>query len=125
MNNEVIQEVFDKLQDVLPDKWEKVVLFVGYTAESYSMKFYTSDENGVYTDCFSQAELGEDDLILLFMQLDKILSRERNSLDDKNKWTVLTMIVESDGSVKTELEYNDISENFLAYEKQWKETYLK
>lgn len=125
MNGEVIQEVFDKLQDFLPDKWGKVVLFVGYTAVSYSMKFYTCDEKDIYTDCFSQAGTSEDELILLFMQLDKILSRERNTLDDKNKWTVMTMIVKSDGSVKTELAYDDISENFLAYEKQWKETYLK
>lgn len=59
------------------------------------------------------------------MSIDKVVASERQKLDDKNKWTVLTMSVTNDGSMKTELDYTDISENAIAYEQKWKEKYIK
>lgn len=124
MNNDVFQNIFDILQPVLPDGWKKMVLFVGYTAGSYTMKYYTSDVEGVYTDCFSQKGASKAQLIKLFMSIDKTVSTERKVLDEKNRWSVMTMIVCSDGSMKTEFDYSDISENAIAYEQSWKEKYL-
>ncbi len=124
MNNDVFQIIFDILQPALPDGWKKVVLFVGYTAGSYTMKYYTSDAEGVYTDCFCQKGASKAQLIKLFMSIDKAVSTERKVLDEKNRWSVMTMIVCSDGSMKTEFDYSDISENAIAYERSWKEKYL-
>jgi hypothetical protein len=59
------------------------------------------------------------------MDINKVLSAERKTLDDKNKWTVMTMIVDADGNMKTEFDYTDISENAIAYERNWKEKYIK
>ncbi len=125
MDNEIFQKIFDMLQPVLPTGWKRMILYAGYTVGSYSMKFYTSNQGGEYTDCFSQPGTSRAELIALFMRIDKILAQERKVLDAKNKWSVMTMIVESDGNIKVEFEYADISENALAYEKQWKETYIK
>ena len=125
MNNENFQKVFDELQPVLPKDWKKMILFVGYTTGSYTMKFYTSDVKNVFTDCFSQKGSNKGRLIKLFMGIDKILKAERKTLSDKDKWTVMTMIVDADGNMKTEFDYTDISENAIAYEQSWKEKYLK
>lgn len=125
MNNEIFQMVFDMLQPVLPEGWKKMVLYAGYTEGSYSMKFYTSDKKGVYTDCFSQKNINKGQLIRLFMEMDKLLASERNSLEDKDRWSVMTMIVEAGGNMKTEFEYTDISGNAIAYEENWKEKYIK
>lgn len=125
MNNEIFQNIFDILQPALPNEWKKMVLFVGYTAGSYTMKYYTADDNGKYTDCFSQKGINKAQLIKLFMSIDKIVAPERKKLDDKNRWTVLTMSVTNDGSMKTEFDYADISENAIAYEQKWKEKYIK
>lgn len=124
MDNKVFQEVFDMLQPFLPSDWKKMVLFIGYTTGSYSMKFYTCNSVGKYIDCFSQGGVSKAKLIQLFMAIDKRLAKDRKELDDKNKWSVMTMIVNSDGSMKTEFDYADISENFIAYEQKWKEKYL-
>lgn len=125
MNNEIFQNVFDLIQPLLPNNWKKMMLFVGYTAGSYTMKYYTSNEKGEFIDCFSQKGINKSQLIKLFMNIDKVLSAERKKLDDKNRWTVLTMSVACDGAMKTEFDYADISENAIAYEQNWKEKYIK
>ena len=125
MNNDIFQKVFDLLQPMLPDNWEKMILYVGYSTGSYSMKFYTCDTSGIYTDCFSYGEVSKSKLIQLFMSIDKLLASERGILDEKNKWSVMTMIVNSDGKMKTEFDYADFSENTIAYEQSWKEKYLQ
>ena len=125
MNNEIFQEVFDILQPVLPKGWEKMVLFVGYTTGSSTMKYYTSDNSGKYTDCFSQKGINKAQLIKLFMNIDKVVSSERKKLDEKSRWSVMTMLVSSEGSMQTEFDYSDISENVIAYEQKWKEKYIK
>lgn len=124
MNNDVYQKIFDMLQPALPSGWKKLVLFVGYTSGSYTMKFYTSDDKGVYIDCFSQKSVHKAQLIKLFMGIDKELSAERKQIECKNRWNVMTMIVDSEGNMKTEYDYSDISENAIVYEQQWKEKYI-
>ena len=125
MKNEIFQNIFDILQPALPNEWKKMVLFVGYTAGSYTMKYYTADDKGEYMDCFTQNGVNKAQLIKLFMSIDKVVAPERKKLDDKNRWTVLTMSVTNDGSMKTEFDYSDISENAIAYEQKWKEKYIK
>ncbi len=125
MKNEIFQKVFDVLQPVLPTEWRKMILYAAYTEGSYSMKFYTSDNNGRYTDCFSQPGVNDDDVVSAFIDINEILAPERKMLDDINRWSVMTMIVEADGTMKTEFAYDDISENTIAYERKWKETHLK
>lgn len=79
----------------------------------------------MYTDCFSQKEISKAQIIKLFMDVDKILASERKTLDDKSRWSVMTMIVEADGNMRTDFEYSDISENVISYEQSWKDKYLK
>ncbi len=124
MNEKIFQEIFDLLQDFLPQNWTKTILFAGYTKGSYSMKYYCRTGNGTFTDCFSFDGVSRANLLKLFVNIDKILSKERESLDDNSRWTVLTMMVDRDGKLKTEFDYDDHSEDMLAYEKAWKKKYL-
>lgn len=124
MNENIFQEVFDLLQGFMPQNWTKTILFAGYTEGSYSMKYYCRTENGTFTDCFSIDGVSRADLLKLFVNIDKILFKERASLDDNRRWSVLTMIIDSDGKMRTEFDYDDHSEDMLAYEKEWKKKYL-
>jgi len=124
MNESIFQSVFDELQDFLPENWKKIILYAGYAGDSYSMKFYTDCGEGVFMDCFSQKGANKAQLIKLFMKIDRILSSERKKLGADNRWSVLTMIVDEGGSMKTEFDYTDISENMIAYEQEWKKRYL-
>lgn len=124
MNEELFQAIFDELQNYMPKKWEKVVLYVEYSAGSYSMKYFTKTD-GKFVDCFSLKEVSRTHLIQLFMNLDKKISAERNKLDENNKWTVMTMIVDSEGGFTTEFDYSDLTENTIEYQKAWQEKFLK
>ena len=124
MDNKVFQDIFDILQPVLPKEWKKFLLFIGYTEGSYTMKYYICNDSGVYIDCFSQKEVSRAQLIRIFMNIDKIVSPQRKELDEKSRWTVMTMIVSADGSMKSEFDYDDISENAIQYERDWERKYL-
>lgn len=125
MNEMMYQNIFDAIQDYLPESWAKVVFMAGYTEGSYNMKFYVSEDGKAYVDCFSLKNCTKAQLIKLFMGIDKVISKERKQLSDKDRWTVLTLSVDSNGRFKTSFDYQDISESFLTYEKEWKKHYLK
>ncbi len=124
MSNEIFQKIFDILNPTLPTKWKKMIFYVAYYKGSYSMKYYTSDKEGLFIDCFSQKGANKAMLIKIFININKMLMEERNALADKDKWSVMTMIVDSNGSIKAEFDYTDISEEPIEYEKKWKETYI-
>lgn len=124
MNPTIYQTIFDKLQDFMPPKWDKLVFYAGYSNGSYSMKYYIENDEEQYIDCFSLQGVKKSDLIKLFIEINKDLSVERESLNAKQKWTVLTMIVDKSGKMRTEFDYADISENSIAYEQEWKKRYL-
>lgn len=123
MENNIFQNVFDLIQDYLPDGWNKTVLFVGYTTGSYTMKFYTKI-NSDYIDCFRFEGVAKTDLIKTFMKIDTLLKAERNRLPEKDKWTIFTMSVDSTGAMKTFFDYEDHSEDMIAFEKEWEKKYL-
>ena len=123
MNEKMFQNVFDIVSEFLPNGWNRMVLFAGYTKGSYSIKFYSKVGSDDYVDCFSIPGVSKAELIKVFMRIDKVLSENRSQLGDM-AWTIFTMAVGSDGTMKTEFEYEDHSEDMIAYEKQWKEKYL-
>ena len=59
-----------------------------------------------------------------FIDIGKILAPERRALDDKNKWSVMTMVIDSDGNMEAEFDYTDISGSIIEYEREWKNKYL-
>ena len=125
MDNELLQKVFDLIEPILPIEWNNMLLYIGYTSGSYSMKFYIRDDKANFTDCFSLKSVGKAQLIKLFMNIDKIIAPVRNQLEENDKWSVLTLIVDKDGKMKADFDYTDISENSIAYERKWKDKYLK
>jgi hypothetical protein len=124
MSEKMFETIFKMIRDYLPEKWEKVIFFAGYTEGSYSMKYYVKNQAGEYEDCFHLLGLTRPQLIQLFMKIDKTLSAERASLDETKRWTVFTMSVEHDGKIKSEFDYGDHSEDLIAYENEWKKKYL-
>lgn len=125
MKEKLFQIIFDKLQETVPVKWSKIVFYAGYTKGSYSMKYYVDMGNGQYIDCFSLDGISDMQLMKLFVSINKEIVTVRNQLDDSERWNVLTMIVDSKGSFKTDFDYVDISEKSISYEKEWKKRYLK
>lgn len=123
-NTSVFQDIFDLIQPLLPGDWNRLVLYVGYTPGSYNIKYYTANIEGIYTDCFNHDIEDRNVLSNLFSKINDLLKNERALLNDKNRWTVMTMIVDTDGNMRTEYDYTDISENSIEYMQNWKKRYL-
>lgn len=124
MNNELFQNVFDKIQDGLTEDWDKVVIYIAYFAGSYTMKYYVKEEKEDFVDCYNIPRMTNSKLVKLFMSLDKLISPEREKMGDK-KWSVMTMIVTADGDFKSEFDYTNIDDISLEYEESWEKKYLK
>lgn len=124
MNSDIFQNTFDLLLDYLPADWDKLIFYAAYTNGSYSMKYFTKSEDSGWIDCFSQKDITRSDLIKLFIKINNSLSKERNDLSDKDRWTVLTMIVDSNGNMTSDFDYTDISDCEIEYERKWEKKYL-
>lgn len=125
MNEIIFQSIFDELQKVLPENWKRIALYANYLQDSYEIKYFVGFGEGKYADCFNIGNVSTMRLMKLFMEIDKILSSVRENLVGATKWNVLTMIIEADGSFKTDFDYTDRGENFVSYSEEWKKQYLK
>lgn len=125
MKETVFQEIFEKISEMISDDWKKLVVCISYTEGSCSINYYTDNGNGIYVDCFSQKNTEKAHLIRLFMDINRILEPERSVLDDKNRWSVMTMAIDSDGNMEAEFDYTNISGRTIEYEEEWKRRYLK
>lgn len=124
MNDKVYQTIFDEISDLLPAGWKAMVFYAIYGAGSYSMKFYYEKGNKEYIDCFHLPNIGRGQIIQLFIKIDKLLAEARSRLEEEKKWTVLSMRVDSEGHMKTEYEYDNHSEDMVAYESTWEKKHL-
>ena len=84
MDSIIIQNVFDKLENYLPDEWKKIAFFAGYTKGSYSMKFFVCTNRG-YIDCFNIPNINQMQLMLLFQSINKGLGNYRNTLSESER----------------------------------------
>ena len=118
-----ISNVFNKIEKYLPNGWQKCCFYAAYTVGGYTMKFYVKNVEGKYIDCFNLG-VDENDLTFLFIDIDDIIFPQREALDEKNKWSVLSIFVNADGKASANLDYTDISENTIGYQRDWEQKYL-
>ena len=124
MDSTIFQEIYDVLAVLLPEHWKKVIFRADYTTGSYGMKYYVEFEDGKFVDCFSLPDISRSQIIQAFISLDKFISANRKELSEKEKWSVLTMIITPDRAFKTYFDYTDISETTVPYLEAWESKYL-
>lgn len=122
MESQNYQEIFNHISGYLPQKWKRVALYFAFSENMTSHKFYVDTGKG-YIDCF---QLGYEKTVLrqIFFSIEDILIQERESLPKEKQWTVFTMFISSTGKFDTNYEYEDISETFVEYQKNWEETFI-
>lgn len=124
MNDMLFQKIFDKIADVLPQEWSKTVFYAAYMENGYSMKFYVCGSDKEYRSCYDLDEVSDNRLTELFIDINKDIQAVREGLSGKEKWNILTLNVNREGSFKADFDYSNIDENFISYEYGWKERYL-
>ena len=121
MNNSIYQKIFDELSTYLIKGWDKLIVYLEFGEDSYSFSFYEKVDDK-YIKCFDIPSIKEKDLDDSFKKVYNIVNPERN--DSQDKWSNMTMVVESKGSMCTDFDYTDLSAGNYSYIKEWKKRYL-
>ena len=124
MNEVLYQDIFNALQEVLPNEWNKVVFYAEYDDSSYGMKYYVLHEDGTYSDCFELEDVSKSSIIETFAIIDSIIMPVREKVNKDDLWSVMTIVVSNTGDFKAEYEYEDISDHSIEYFNEWKKKYL-
>ena len=119
----VFQGVFDEVSKYLLPEWEKLVVYLEYGAASYSFSFYVKTQDK-FVKCYDLPGVSEDELLDSFSRIDEMVSMERKA-ETGNLWSNMTMVVDSDGRMKTDFDYTDLSQEAYRYMLEWKDKYLK
>lgn len=129
---EMYQTIFDTIQDCIPYDWNKIILYTSHVEDSSTVKiFINNDGNYVESfDYFKQNNSNDDMLDSKILNLAVLMDVNfyRKSVSDKNKWTILTFMVDSNGNMKADYIYKQVNEdNFdiSKFEQSWKKRYLK
>ena len=121
-NGEIRRKVYDALKPLLPapEKWQRVIFRADYAEGSYGMKYYVEMEDGKVVDCFSFPDLSASTVTDVFIDInDSILSECRNRLPEEDRWSVIIITINRDGSSQVELEYVDLSEQVVSNIVNW------
>ena len=121
MNEKIFQKIFDEIEKFLPQKWDKLVVYLEYLEGAYSFSFFVKQGKD-YVKCYDIAEIDEDALMQAFKNIDIVVNIERKS--EKENWTNMTMVVKPDGDMHTDFDFTDLSEGSYRYKKEWKAKYL-
>lgn len=112
------------LFNVLPNGWEKAILYAQITENSYEL-FYYAKVNGEYINNFDLEKEGlgfdRQEVRKHFREIYEILLPNYR----ENQWYAMTFILSKTGEFTVDYEYTDYSENSFEYKKLWKEKYLK
>lgn len=122
--DKMFQEIMNLLEELLPANWKKVIFYAEYGQGSFSFDYYIDDGSGKYIHCFDLDNFSKSFMVKTFINIDKVIKPYRRELDEKERWSNFTMIVDDSGKMETVLDYSDLSESAYEHKKQWKKKYI-
>ena len=123
ISEKIYQSIFDEVSIYLPSSWDRVVIYLEYGESSYSISFYVK-ESGKYTKCYDLKGVSDEELYRSFKKINNAVAKQRNAIDG-DKWSNMTMSVESSGKMKVDFDYTDLTEKAYQYSREWKKRYLR
>lgn len=118
------QNIVDKIQVILPEKWIKAIFMVEYTSGSYSMRCFSDSEDGHFIDCIDVEGQSKLKVIKTYKEINEEIKKCRNELEGEKLWYALTISFDADGKFKSEFDYNSHEENVISYIEEWKKRYI-
>ena len=127
LHQQMSQNVFDILQEYLPNNWKEVIFFVGYYKDdSGYFKYWIKMENDKYIDCFNlipDPKPGEKDCLQeQLMRLHNELKFLRSKLSNHDKWVCMEMSVSNQGKMSQKYDYAEgiAQEDYKQYVEEYK-----
>lgn len=122
--------IADKLQDILPQGWNKVVFYAEVTNDSYEMFYYVfTSESNKPIQCYELpdlSEINEEQIDAIFEELYEPLREEQSVLvaDGKTPWTNYTLVLNSNGHFRVDYDFTSLADGGYEHLKNWKKKYL-
>lgn len=123
IENNPYQKIYELIEPTLPEGWNRVLLYMEYSDDSFMMKYFVNFLDKGFVDCYDLPDVADDQLTDLFMEIDDILSPARDEL--KEKWTIATLDISSEGHFNCDFEYIDHEFDVIENFNKWKEKNLK
>lgn len=121
--NTDFQKIYGLISKHLPKNWESVAIYFAIVDNMFDFKYYVNCGNG-YVDCFNLKEYDDISYKMLAINLKKTLSLSRDTLPKEKQWSVFTMFVNCSGKFNVDYLYDNISDIFVPYRKEWEKTYI-
>ena len=122
-NERIYQKIYDQIKGFLPANWTRVIVYLEYGIDSYSVSFYVRIGDR-FIKCYDLPGIDEEELINAFRQIDKTVLGEREKTNG-DPWSNMTMIIEKDGRMHADYDYTDLQSDAYNYSKAWKLKYIK
>lgn len=120
---EIVRSIYESLS-ALPASWDEAVFYAEYGEASFQMEFYLRKEQENYVKCFDIPEVSEEQLDMMFWNLNKVIKPLREELPTEQKWSNCTVQLHNDGRFKIDFDYMDLSDCAYEYHQAWKQRYL-
>lgn len=121
------QKIYELLEPTLPENWQKIVMYMEYDDDSYTMKYFVKYTAGNIVDCYDLKNTTLEQLRNVFSAIDDLVSEKREEL--KEKWQIATIIINNTinntGKFRCDFTYLDEDQNIEEYYQKWKKQYLK
>lgn len=113
--NEIYRNIVKKVDEIIPVKWKKIILYSEVTEELIISYFYFYENNNnepVYSlDIDEKYDLDDEEIEKLSDELDEYLRELWNifSLEKQQQWTNLTLYLNNIGEFNIDYDYRDLS----------------
>lgn len=118
------QKIYSTLSDSLPNEWKKLIVYAAFSESGRELRYYIQVGNGEYIDCF-ELGLPLEKVLSNLINISSELTQVRDKLGEKDKWSVVTVLIDSKGNFKSDFDYSKDAWKSISYVDKWKENYLK
>lgn len=125
------QKIYEIISPSLPKNWERIVLFVAIIHGRWELNYFVKVNEKrlllnrrIYKDC-SSLGLNYSSLRDISFELQKEIVKNYDFLEEKKKWSGLTIEINSNGDFNSTFEYSRENVEKEDYFDSWKNQYLK
>lgn len=121
----ILPKIVVVLERTLPDSWETVVFYAEYSDDAFSIEYFVkTPQQADFIKCFSVPGVERTALLKDFIEIDKVISPEREALDPSKRWSTMTLVLQADGKFRVDYGYDDSDESPYLKKQAWKKKYL-
>ena len=99
------ENLYRAIYPSLPVNWQRVVIRAAFGDGSSSIKYYVQ-QDGKYCDCFDLVS-DQSAILEIIANVHYTIATTRDNLAIKNRWNAITVVIEADGTFRSDFDYDE------------------